>query len=318
MQENNQREPWVSFCISTYKRSSFLKQQLQLLLQQTNADFAIVISDNDPDASGRTVVESFNDPRIRYFHNGDNLGMINSFNKSIERANTEFIVMVTDDDPVDIDFLEVFWPLINKYPGHSVYGGFIRSLKKYGEVEQISKDEFLEEILDPRKTSSLLWSSCILRRNDVLQIGKLPDRNGPHLSDHALLAMTGSVGGGIVVNKMYSNLTSHENNFSKFNLDLYVIGGENFYNTLTSFSKQLANYPEKKRAIVRHLGKWVISSIFGLKRYHTIHNNKDNLAQINKFAKRMLAFPFMRPYRLKYHFKNFVFKIKRAARMLKS
>ncbi len=99
---------WVSFCISTYKRPELLKQQLALLLTQTFKDFDIVVSDNDPEASANSVCQSLNDNRIRYFHNHDNLGMIKSFNKSIERAETDYIVMVTDDDPIQPEFLSYF------------------------------------------------------------------------------------------------------------------------------------------------------------------------------------------------------------------
>ena len=78
--------PWVSFCMSTYKRPGLLKTQLSSILQQTFSNFEVVISDNDPDCSARDTVSSFQDIRLQYFSNIENLGMIKSFNKSIERA----------------------------------------------------------------------------------------------------------------------------------------------------------------------------------------------------------------------------------------
>ena len=86
----NEIQPWVSFCMSTFKRPALLKTQLSSLLQQTLKDFEIVVSDNDPDSSAREVVSEFNDNRVKYFSNKENLGMINSFNKSIERSLGEF------------------------------------------------------------------------------------------------------------------------------------------------------------------------------------------------------------------------------------
>jgi len=50
------QKPWVSFCMSTYKRPEFLRKQIEGILQQTFTDFEIVISDNDPEGSGRDAL----------------------------------------------------------------------------------------------------------------------------------------------------------------------------------------------------------------------------------------------------------------------
>ncbi|HEY0433082.1 MAG TPA: glycosyltransferase, partial [Chitinophagaceae bacterium] len=87
-------QPWASFCMSTYKRPQFLRKQLDSLLRQTFPGFQIIISDNDPEASGQGVVDAFNDARIIYQCNGENLGMVKSFNRSLQRAQSEFVVMI--------------------------------------------------------------------------------------------------------------------------------------------------------------------------------------------------------------------------------
>lgn len=68
-------------------------------------------------------------------------------------------------------------------------------------------------MLNPDKTPSILWSSCVLKKEDVLRIGKMPDYGSTHLADHALIAMVGSINGGVIINKMYSSLSSHDSNF---------------------------------------------------------------------------------------------------------
>jgi len=318
MSESNQVTPWVSFCISTYKRPSLLQKQLASLLEQSNQFFEIVISDNDPEGSARPVADSFNDIRVRYFQNEDNLGMIKSFNRSIERAGTEYIVMVTDDDPVDKQFLEYFRQLIDKYPGYSLYGGFIRERKSKDEVEEIHKNDFLKEILDPDKTTSILWSSCILKREHVTGVKGIPDFGSPHLADHALLVMTGSIQGGIVVNKMYSHFTFHEGNFSKFNFDFYVKGCKGFYEVLMDFINGKDDNKEDSDIIVKHIGKWFISNIFNLKKYYNSRRNADMLVQIDKCADEILAFPFMKRFRMKYYFKVLALKLKIITGMIKT
>lgn len=312
------QSPWVSFCISTYKRQQFLKQQINLLLQQTFLDFEIIISDNDPDGSAKVVVESFSDKRVKYFHNTNNLGMIKSFNRSIDRAETPFIVMVTDDDPIEKDFLSFFFQLHNQYPGYSIYCGFLRKKTKPGQIEIIDRNDFIDEILDPDKTYSLLWSSCIMNREAMLQIGKIPDYGSPHLADHALIVMTGSIKGGIVINKMYSSLTLHENNFSKSNLDYYVTGCKGFYTTITGYCHESIHYNKSEKAVIKHLSKWFISAFFNLKKYYTIKKpNVQVLQEINECAETILNYPFMKRIRLKYNLKTMVFHIKKNAGILR-
>lgn len=313
-----QQRPWVSFCISTFKRPGFLQQQLALLLQQTFSNFEIVISDNDPDASGKTIAESFNDKRISYFHNEENLGMIKSFNKSIDRATADYIVMVTDDDPVDLNFLSDFHSLFLKYPSHSAYCGFIRAKGAGTGPEIITGPNFLPEILDPGKTPNFLWSSCILRREDVLAIGKTPDYGSPHLADHAMLVMAGSKQGAVVVNKMYSTLSSHDTNFSKTNFNYYLQGCTGFYNTLMEFCKNDPRQQRKMAIVIKHLGWWFITCYFMLKRYYVVKNkNTDRIKELDEFAGNVLRLPFMRKFSTRFALKQAIFSIKRALGLLK-
>ena len=124
--ENRDREssselPWVTFCMTTYKRPGFLKKQIAIILNQTFSNFNVIISDNDPEASARGIVESFDDPRIAYSANGTNLGMIKSFNSSLARARSKYVVMISDDDPVYPDMLETLYELKIRYPGYGMY-----------------------------------------------------------------------------------------------------------------------------------------------------------------------------------------------------
>src|SRR5664279_265888 len=100
MEPVTDNKPWVSFCMTTYKRPEFLRNQLLSLQKQTFSNFKVIISDNDREASGESIVREINDPRIIYACNEVNLGMVKSFNRSLAKADTEYVVMSTDDDPV--------------------------------------------------------------------------------------------------------------------------------------------------------------------------------------------------------------------------
>lgn len=309
--------PWVSFCMSTYNRPELLKSQLDSLSRQIFPDFEVVISDNDPEKSGKDIVENLNDPRFKYFNNGKNLGMIESFNLSIDRATTDYIVMITDDDPVEEYFLAELFEIYKQHGAYGIYAGFLRKKTVMNKIEHIQNDKFAEEILDPQKTERILWSSCIIKKDIAIEAGKIPNYGSPHLADHAFIVMSGAIGGGIIINKMYSTLSSHNTNFSKSNISSYPIGCKGFYETLINFSKNEVRYKYIKKALHKHLKAWFITSIFTLKKYYTVTNKNNNvLHEIHVCANAILKLDFMNRYRLKYYSKGFIFFAKRKLNLL--
>jgi glycosyltransferase involved in cell wall biosynthesis len=317
MLEKNSEEnaqPWVSFCMTTYKRPEFLKEQLLSLLTQTFRNFEIIISDNDPEISGEKIVKEVDDCRIKYFPNGANIGMISSFNKSIERSRGEFIVMVTDDDPVEPEFLTEMKCMVEQHNNYAVYGGFLFSGIAYGKKVIIPAERFIQQILDPSKTTWLLWSSCMIRR-EILMIRKIPDYGSPHLADHAMIALAGSHGGGLILNKKFSSLTSHQSNFSKFNFEYYVHGCKGFYEAF----KDGTEWGQNEKVVRKHLYHWFIANIFNLKRYYTVSApNLEMLRQVDKCAHQILEFDFMRGISFRYNLKKIIFAIKRNMGLLKN
>ena len=309
--------PWVSFCMSTYKRPELLQRQLHSISQQSFTNFEVVISDNDQENTGSKVVQDLNDPRFKYFANGENLGMMQSFNLSIERATADYIVMITDDDPVEENFLAELYNIYIRNTSYGLYAGFLRKNTLPGTIEPIKAEKFAEEILDPGKTERILWSSCIIRKDIAIEVGKIPDYGSPHLADHAFIVMAGSIEGGIIINKMYSTFASHNTNFSKSNLFSYPSGCKGFYETLANFYKNHSRYEQIRKAINKHLGGWFITSIFTLKKYYTVVNkNKPVLDEIDNCSKNILQLSFMNRHKIKYYAKHFIFLIKRKFNLL--
>jgi glycosyltransferase involved in cell wall biosynthesis len=303
--------PWVSFCMSTFKRPAFLAKQLECISRQEYKNFEVIISDNDPERSGEVVVNGFNDPRFKYYANALNLGMVKSFNKSIERATTPYIVMITDDDPVDENFLSEMHKLYAQDDARSVYAGFKRSNKPPGATETISKDDFVFEILDVNKTPAMLWSSCVMCKAHVELVGRMPDYGSPHFADQALVAMTGGVNGGMVKNRMFSSLSAHENNFSKSNFNLYKIGVVGFKQLMEEFSAGRVNGDKERRAVNIHLGKWFFGCVFTLKKHFFVRKDFKMKRSIEEVAVDILELPYMQRFKPKFYAKTIIFAAKK-------
>jgi glycosyltransferase involved in cell wall biosynthesis len=318
MEQRNKSKAWVTFCMTTYKRPEFLRKQLLSLSQQTFSDFKVIISDNDPESSADKVVRAFNDQRFFYSPNVRNLGMIASFNRSIEKANTPYIVMLTDDDHVDVNMLSEFRDIVMKHPGYPIYLGCERVHKKENLVEIFDKEDYVFQLLNPHLTTSILWSSCLLETATVQQFGGIPEFGSPHFADHALLVLCGKHNGGVFINKMYGSLASHDQNFSKSQFDLYYAGCTGFYDFITANFDKKYYQKQNNNALEKHLHIWFLNNYFILKKYFTFKNpQKGTLHEIDQFAWKILCLSFMKPALLSFKIRQLIFLFKKPMLLIK-
>lgn len=88
--------PIVSILIPAYK-AQYLPQAITSALSQTFTDIEILIGDDTPNAALESIVKSFDDPRIRYFHHGFQKGTRNS-RALWEHAGGKYVKWLFDDD----------------------------------------------------------------------------------------------------------------------------------------------------------------------------------------------------------------------------
>jgi glycosyltransferase involved in cell wall biosynthesis len=91
--------PEVSICIPAYKQIEFLRRTLKSVLEQSFADYEIIISDDSPDDSVKKLLEDFDfRGKLRYFKNTPPLGSPSNWNYSIEKAKGKYIKLLHHDD----------------------------------------------------------------------------------------------------------------------------------------------------------------------------------------------------------------------------
>lgn len=99
---NSVQEPEVSVIIPCFKRIDYLELSIKSALSQDfNGNYEIVICDNTPleeESSNIEIVKKFNDARILYYRNEENIGMFGNWNRLIELARAPFVVFLHDDD----------------------------------------------------------------------------------------------------------------------------------------------------------------------------------------------------------------------------
>ncbi len=85
-------------------------------LQQTFHDIEVIVVDNASTDGIEDVIRSFDDPRLRFFKNNENLGIFGNFNRCIDESCGEFIHILHSDDYIDTRFTELCVRFFDEHP----------------------------------------------------------------------------------------------------------------------------------------------------------------------------------------------------------
>jgi glycosyltransferase involved in cell wall biosynthesis len=91
--------PFVSICIPTYKRISYLKRLLESIVIQTCKDYEVIITDDSDNDSVKDLLKEYESRLpIRYYKNEHALGTPANWNRAISKAKGSWIKLMHDDD----------------------------------------------------------------------------------------------------------------------------------------------------------------------------------------------------------------------------
>jgi glycosyltransferase involved in cell wall biosynthesis len=96
----------VTIGLPTYNRADlFLVPALECALAQDWDNLEIIVSDNCSTDNTQEIVTSYDDPRLRYVRQDENIGANNNFNYCVNEAEGDYFVLYPDDDVIDPDFV---------------------------------------------------------------------------------------------------------------------------------------------------------------------------------------------------------------------
>jgi glycosyltransferase involved in cell wall biosynthesis len=318
----NDDKAWVTFCMTTYKRPEFLRNQLRSLQQQTFTNFKVVISDNDTEASGAVIVKEINDPRVSYTRNEVNLGMVKSFNRSLGKADTEYVVMITDDDPVYPEMLQTLYDLSLEYPGYGMYYGgcdikcmnpdVARSSRlrvgtnsclanlPIGTIRTYKGSDFPFAYFKGEIGGHILWSTGIVKREIALSIGGMPDFGAPYNTDFGYIVLSGAREGALLLNTSLGCQVVHGQNYGYTEADFnkFYITPEAFYNSI--FDNLPADFHKErlKQPLQTFIARWAVEYAVSIKKF--LKDKKLSDKDFDMYAKKLFKIPYLKKWKYKY------------------
>ncbi|MBX7181524.1 MAG: glycosyltransferase [Bacteroidia bacterium] len=96
--ELQESKPLVSIIMPCYNAGIFVKEAIFSILNQTWQNIELLICDDASTDETRSIMESFNDHRIRKFYHQENLGYLATCNELFQKVSGDFVSFQDADD----------------------------------------------------------------------------------------------------------------------------------------------------------------------------------------------------------------------------
>jgi glycosyltransferase involved in cell wall biosynthesis len=180
----------ITVGIPTFNRADLLREAIESVLGQTYRNFRLIVSDNASTDETQAVVASVSDARLEYVRADKNIGMIGNFNRVIELTETEFLMLLPDDDRLYPDYLRSVVDVLQRNPRvglvHTAFDEIdIESRVQKYEVSYVKSshplmvepgDAFIERSMT---STAILLSSTTYRTRAIREAGGMTTLEEP-------------------------------------------------------------------------------------------------------------------------------------------
>jgi glycosyltransferase involved in cell wall biosynthesis len=110
-------EPAITIAIPVYAGTDYLRKAIDSVFRQTDPRWELLICDDaSPDPGVSDLVASYQSPRVRYTRSDRNLGMVANWNRCLELARTDLVVLLHEDDELLDGYCRLMLCTARKYP----------------------------------------------------------------------------------------------------------------------------------------------------------------------------------------------------------
>ncbi len=210
--------PKVSVIMPVYRtKEEYLREAIESVLSQTFTDFEFLILDDCPEDNRESVVNSYEDKRIKYFKNKKNLGISASHNKLIDVAKGEYLAIFDHDDISLPERLEKEVSYLDEHPQVGVVSGLIREIPK-NKLPKYPEDDAKIRLL--LMEHCCISHSCSMIRKSVLTENNIfYEEAFTPAEDHRLFSRLIGVTKFHIIQDILLNYRIYEENTSKTQYD---------------------------------------------------------------------------------------------------
>jgi len=169
-------ENLLTIALPVYKRTDFIRKALDSAVNQTVKCRILLIDNNSPHDDFRTIIESYNNPLMKYVKTSATVPQDENFNNCFRFAETPWVTILHDDDMLHCQFVEMSRNIFEKY-GDKV-GGITAlcnvSEEEWGGIhEKVSLTDDIKSVKEPFFYFAQLtpFPGVVLNKDLALKIG---------------------------------------------------------------------------------------------------------------------------------------------------
>jgi glycosyltransferase involved in cell wall biosynthesis len=174
----------VTVLLPAYNAEKYLADAVDSILKQTFSDFELLIINDGSTDKTLSILNSFNDSRIRIIKHAENKGLIYSLNEGLNFSKSKYIVRMDADDIALPDRLKVQVDFMNQHQDISAAGSYYQIIGRE-EIQKMpnSNDTIKVHMLFH---TAMAHPTIILRRDRFIDANYLFDQDFKHAEDYEL------------------------------------------------------------------------------------------------------------------------------------
>ncbi|MGZ4881143.1 MAG: glycosyltransferase family 2 protein [Halobacteriota archaeon] len=178
--------PVITTVIPTYRRPRTLERAIRSVLSQTYPHFQVRVYDDASGDETKDVVARLmkEDPRVKYFCHSSRIGPYANFNYALNRIETQYFSILSDDDALLPDFFDSALKKLSQYPEAMFVAGVSLLLSNNTVVGVSPSSVTIDDYVSPPQSLIAItldpptWTSVLFRKEAIERVGTLDLETG--------------------------------------------------------------------------------------------------------------------------------------------
>lgn len=160
--------PTVSIILTSYNHAAFVSAAIESALNQTFADFELLIIDDGSTDGSREIIKRFTDSRIKFFLYEVNRGPAIAIREAVHSARGKYIAVHHSDDLWTPDKLARQVEFLDANPNVAACFTRVEFIDEQGEIFQPDENDFYGKIFEEPNRSRAQWLNYFFHNTNCL------------------------------------------------------------------------------------------------------------------------------------------------------
>ena len=160
--------PLISVVMPAFNAEKFIKQAIDSMLAQTYPNWELLVADDASTDNTRELVNAYSDPRIKTFHQDQNLGYPLTCNRLLSLATGDYLTFLDSDDYTAPNRLELLYSAFQLDPSLGMVGSAVQLVSEEGILIRTDiKPQSYDEILDAVNSINPFCGAALMVTREV-------------------------------------------------------------------------------------------------------------------------------------------------------